>query len=403
MNVPLYRHGLTVPFYVWTPILLWIVGPIFFAAQLLANLVVFWIVLGLEAFSREMQIGTYVIVVSVILLIENGPSSQEYDEGSFQDLISQPYAIIWACFLTGAMLITGIILAISDLKKQQPWFRYTVLLVARASAFSLNLSTGKALVLHLNTVWLAVNIIFKIVSGAIYTGAIVVQSTAVEQKVFVPINAATIIFTNAVTGLAIWEDFKVVNSWMGYVCVFLLLALGCGLLLSDLGLLQETAPETFRGARLDMVYKEHRQEMLERLRNFGRINWDEAINEEVSSVPDLPDNRKSMSESVLKVKEGGIDCRRSSTKAELDPRRQAWISIYESTGCTSVRSATHLRLTFSATDGIDDGLVQGRDTHASTQQHQNHSHATSNPQAEFLGHDKDSERSQDDGSFKTNP
>lgn len=32
-----------------------IVGPCFFAAQLLANLVVFWIVLGLEAFSKEMQ------------------------------------------------------------------------------------------------------------------------------------------------------------------------------------------------------------------------------------------------------------------------------------------------------------------------------------------------------------
>jgi hypothetical protein len=45
-----------------------IVGPIFFAAQLLANLIVFWIVLGLESFSREMQIGTYVIVISVILV-----------------------------------------------------------------------------------------------------------------------------------------------------------------------------------------------------------------------------------------------------------------------------------------------------------------------------------------------
>ena len=32
-----------------------IVAPVFFAAQLLANLVVYWIVLGLEAFSHEMQ------------------------------------------------------------------------------------------------------------------------------------------------------------------------------------------------------------------------------------------------------------------------------------------------------------------------------------------------------------
>jgi hypothetical protein len=31
-----------------------IVAPVFFAAQLVANLVVYWIVLGLEAFSHEM-------------------------------------------------------------------------------------------------------------------------------------------------------------------------------------------------------------------------------------------------------------------------------------------------------------------------------------------------------------
>lgn len=34
-----------------------VVAPVFFAAQLLANLVVYWIALGLEAFSHEMQSG----------------------------------------------------------------------------------------------------------------------------------------------------------------------------------------------------------------------------------------------------------------------------------------------------------------------------------------------------------
>jgi hypothetical protein len=47
-----------------------IVGPIFFAAQLLANLFLFWLVLGIEAFSKEMQIGSYVIVIAVALLLD---------------------------------------------------------------------------------------------------------------------------------------------------------------------------------------------------------------------------------------------------------------------------------------------------------------------------------------------
>ena len=69
-------------------------------------------------------------------------------------------------------------------------------------------------------------------SGGIYTYAILVQSTAVEQARFVPINVTTIILTNAVTGVIIWEDWRVVASWYGYCCVFALLALGCDLLLS---------------------------------------------------------------------------------------------------------------------------------------------------------------------------
>lgn len=253
-----------------------LVGPIFFAAQLLANLVVFWIVLGLEAFSREMQIGTYVIVVSVILLIVNGPQPQDYGDKTFGNLIMEPYALAWACILLGAMLCTGTVLLVFDLHKQLAWFNYLVLLVSRASAFSLNLSTGKALILEINNFWFVLTIVIKVVSGAIYTKAIVVQSTAVEQKVFVPINAATIILTNALTGLIIWEDWRVVQDWIGYVCVFFLLALGCGLLLGDLKLLQETAPETFLGARASMVYKENRRDLLQRLRTFGQVDWENA-------------------------------------------------------------------------------------------------------------------------------
>ena len=47
--------------------------------------------------------------------------------------------------------------------------------------------------------------------------------TLAEQKLFVPINAAMIVFINALTGILIWEDWRVVQSWLGYACVFLLL------------------------------------------------------------------------------------------------------------------------------------------------------------------------------------
>lgn len=388
------------------------VGPIFFAAQLLANLIVFWIVLGLEAFSREMQIGTYVIVVAVILLIVNGPGTQDYEEEgtTFQDLITQPYAMIWAIILVSAMLLTGIILAFVDLHQRTAFVKYAVLLTARATAFALNLSTGKALVMDNSTLWLTVNLVIKIVSGMIYTGAIVVQSTAVKQRVFVPVNAATIVLINGLTGIIIWEDWRVVQSWIGYACVFLLLALGCGLLLGDLGLLQETSPETFMGARVTMVYKENRQEMVDRLKNFGKADWEQGVNmsfdpeddeshsasmfmqptHHVMTPPSLPlfqnqgtRNRRSKSTSdmmpgpghcysdALPLKQSAppqLPERRCSTQQEQARahHRAAWMSVYEGAGATSRQNSVRWRHSIlSANDiqplqlqqSIDDEIV----------------------------------------------
>lgn len=250
-----------------------IVGPIFFAAQLLANLIVFWMVLGLESFSREMRTGTYVVVVAVVLLIVNGPGTQDYGDTTFSELVTEIYSLVWTSILIISMLITGFVLLVIDLHQRKLWFRYVVLLIARASAFSLNLSSGKAFILPTNQFWLAMNIGIKVVSGIIYTRAIVVQSTAVMQKVFVPMNAATIVFINAITGIIIWEDWRVVNSWIGYSCVFLLLALGCSLLLGDLGLglLQETNPETFLAARPSMLVKSQRTKLLQNIKTLGAV------------------------------------------------------------------------------------------------------------------------------------
>ena len=86
-----------------------IAGPIFYVAQLIANLLIFWIALGLELFTREMQIGTYVIAVAAVLLIEVGPGVQE--DQNFQELIEKPLAATWSLLLCIAMLLSSIPLA----------------------------------------------------------------------------------------------------------------------------------------------------------------------------------------------------------------------------------------------------------------------------------------------------
>lgn len=309
------------------------VGPIFFATQLIANLVVFMSILGLESFSREMRIGTYVIVVSVVLLIYNGPESQDYGDASFQELMRNGFAVVWALLLTLSMIVTGFILSFFDIKDRGLLFKFATLLIARASAFSLNLTTGKALVIDISPAWLAVNIAIKILSGMIYTNAIVVQSTTVEQRVFVPLNAVTIIFVNAITGIAIWKDGQTIQSWVGYICVFLLLSLGCCLLLGDLNLFHETAPHLFLG-KAKIFNKKERKKLLQDLKQFKTISVADLENLSISGNDDLEEGQENGTES-----EEPLD-RRSSWRNSMSRKdvssfkkstrsKAAWSLVYD--------------------------------------------------------------------------
>ena len=209
-----------------TYVLFMLAGPVFFAAQLVANLVVFWLVLGIENFTKEMQVGTYVIVVAVALLLRVGPGVQ--DDQDFEELITEPVAAVWSLAMLVGMVLTSIPLISNfvNISELATWKRYSILLTVRATAFSLNLTTGRAVILEASRVWLLASVVIKVISGAVYTRAIVVQSTSVVQSTFVPLNAVLTLLVVAITGVIVWEDFLVVKDWVGYICVFLLFVLG---------------------------------------------------------------------------------------------------------------------------------------------------------------------------------
>ncbi|KAL7451202.1 hypothetical protein ACHAWC_003029 [Mediolabrus comicus] len=206
-----------------------IVAPIYFSATLLSNLVIFGIILGLEFFDRIMIVGTYVIVVGTVLLQVVGPGIQ--DSQDIGELLSHSYSLLWFLFLLLSMCVSTLFM-VTNIKEYGEYKRIAILLIARSSSYTLNLTVSRAFLLNPDYFVLVSFIVIKVVSGAIYTYAIVVQSTTVKQAKFVPLNATTIILVNAITGVVIWEDSNVISSWVGYICVFLLFALGCDLLLS---------------------------------------------------------------------------------------------------------------------------------------------------------------------------
>lgn len=240
-----------------------LVAPTFLAAQLLANMVLYGIVLGLESFTKDMRIGTYVIVIGAVLLPVVGPQIQ--NDQHIWALLTNILGGAWSILLLVGMLGSGSLLVLAikcpcsnkshdtpdeDVKENSQsataidmiakfpneWHRVAILLVARATSFTVNLTVSKMMILDVSREVFILSLVLKILSGAVMTFGIVVQSTSVTQGTFVPLNATFTILVNALTGIIVWEDWRViegVQQWIGYGCVFLLFALGNYLLLGD--------------------------------------------------------------------------------------------------------------------------------------------------------------------------
>ena len=43
---------------------------------------------------------------------------------------------------------------------------------------------------------------------------------ALSQNAFVPLSATVVILANGANGILVWEDWRVVASWLGYATVF---------------------------------------------------------------------------------------------------------------------------------------------------------------------------------------
>lgn len=292
-----------------------IVGPIFLSSQLLANMLVFGWLLGLESFNKDMRIGTYVVVTAVVLLPIVGPTAQ--DGQDVQELLSTLPSLIWTCVNVGSMFVGTACLLTIDISNLKQSHRMLLLLIVRATAFTLNLTVSKVFVLNVSTALLATSVLLKVISGAIITYALVIQSTAVSQAIYAPLNASALIFVNAVTGMLIWQDYLVVSSWVGYGCVFVQLVLGNYLLLGDeIDLL---SPDNRRFGRQEM------------LRRTGILRLNTRQNDEIQTEANSNYNIFEGEVDDLDGTGKGGDVSASNTnnrRARLSTTKEAWSSVY---------------------------------------------------------------------------
>lgn len=156
-----------------------LVAPMFLCAQLMANMLVFGYLLGLEAFNKDMKVGTYVVLIGVVLLPIVGPDAQGNQD--VQVLLGKSYSLLWSALVVFGMFMSALLLGIVNIQQMAERKRIAILLVARATSFTVNLTVSKIMVLDISMLTLVGAIVLKITSGLIITYAVVVQASAVPQ------------------------------------------------------------------------------------------------------------------------------------------------------------------------------------------------------------------------------
>lgn len=204
-----------------------LVVPTSSSAQLLFNMLMFGVVLGLEKFTKDMRVGAYVVALAAILLPVVGPGIQE--DQDIQALLMKIGSIIWSAILLASMCSSGVGLAVSNIRRKrgvdQTSQMFAFNLIVQTTAAVVGTTVSKMFVL-VEGAALGVSLAIWIISSLLLVYATVLQATTVSQAKFVPLSVGTKITCNMVTGIIIWEDWRVVTSWVGYVCVFLYLMLG---------------------------------------------------------------------------------------------------------------------------------------------------------------------------------
>jgi len=210
-----------------------ILVPINVSAQLLFNMFFFG-ALGIEHFPTDVRIGTSVVALGALLLPNVGPSAQ--DGQDVMELFDHLPAKLWMSILVGSTAISGYYCIGWIEEKSRSGFlnheyKDLIIMIAKVSSGVLASSLSKFLA---GTAGLSfVTTVIGFVACSLVVGAVsILQATETDQSSFVPISSCGIQFINAITGLIIWQDYLVVQSWPGYFTVMMQILLGVYLISS---------------------------------------------------------------------------------------------------------------------------------------------------------------------------
>ena len=204
--------------------------PTIMASKLLCNLVLMGAILRMDEFSREQQVGVYCIVCAILTLPEIGPSDQDCLDG--QSLVSQPMAVAWEIIMFAATVacIAGMVVLARRVETPPVSVSLLTYVTAQVVSAVINASASKMFTMDIPAALLGTAFGLAIVCAAVNVISLMLAAKHVDQGVFIPFTTSSTLIVNMITGLIVWEEWRVIETWMAYIIVHLIMVLGICLL-----------------------------------------------------------------------------------------------------------------------------------------------------------------------------
>mmetsp|Transcript_11026 Transcript_11026/g.28230 ORF Transcript_11026/g.28230 Transcript_11026/m.28230 type:complete len:309 (-) Transcript_11026:513-1439(-) len=200
--------------------------PVYQASMLMWNLVLMS-ALGMESFKKNQKVGTEVIVVATIMLIDAGPiADPAIDAAAYENIGTTMYTLVWLGVLT-ALWLFSLFGMVGDAmgSKYSPTFTMLIYVVAQGIGTSATTSLGKLLNLADGNAFYAVCALYGL-AGATNTYSSVIAAQKLNQADFIPFASVCSLLLNQVGGLLLWEDWRTIKLWVSYTGIHVLIVLG---------------------------------------------------------------------------------------------------------------------------------------------------------------------------------
>jgi multidrug transporter EmrE-like cation transporter len=186
--------------------------------SLLLNMVV-QTALRMKRYTKEMTAGTLVLVCAVIILVDVGPSEQHVDP---IPLLKTAPAVIWNSVCVAICIFGAVGIRKSGEGTNFQLMSYSV---AISATTVLGASIGK-LMQEASGFAVIIFIALYIIIGVLnlYWSAQAAGST--DLSLLMPVKSSVSLALNCITGLLVWQDWRVIEAWTSYVMVYFLILLG---------------------------------------------------------------------------------------------------------------------------------------------------------------------------------